>query len=97
VVALATSIGVASASSGWRRPLAGGGCVAAARGVAHLVSAWWLFGGRDFNPLAIVFQPLTWPRRFPFYRAFQAFKHGHPEEVERIGVNSWNCWMSSRQ
>jgi hypothetical protein len=49
------------------------------------VSLFRLFGGtRDFNPLAIVFQPLTWPRRFPFYRAFQAFKHGRPEEVERI-------------
>jgi len=41
-------------------------------------------GRRDFNPLAIVFQPLTWPRRFRFYPAFQAFKHGRPEGVERM-------------
>ena len=44
------------------------------------------FGGtRDFNPLAIVFEPFRWPRRFRFYPAFRAFKHGRPEEVERIG------------
>jgi hypothetical protein len=43
------------------------------------------FGGdRDFNPSAIVFQPLTWPRWFRFYHAFQAFKHGRPEEVEKM-------------
>src|SRR4051812_26444742 len=44
-----------------------------------------MFGGtREFNPIAIVFQPLTWPRRFRFYRAFRAFKQGHPKEVEQI-------------
>jgi len=49
------------------------------------VALFRLFAGRrNFNPLAIVFQPLTWPRRFPFYPAFQAFKHGRPEEVERM-------------
>ena len=49
------------------------------------VALFWFFGGsRDFNPLAIVFQPLAWPRRFRFYRAFRAFKHGRPEEVERM-------------
>jgi hypothetical protein len=41
-------------------------------------------GRREFSPLAIVFVPLTWPRRFRFYRAFRAFKHGRPEEVESI-------------
>ena len=41
-------------------------------------------GTRNFNPLAIVFQPLTWARRFTFYQAFNAFKHGRPEEVETI-------------
>jgi hypothetical protein len=49
------------------------------------VALFRFFGGtREFNPLAIVFQPLAWPRRFPFYRPFQAFKHGRPEEVERM-------------
>jgi hypothetical protein len=33
-------------------------------------------GTREFNPLAIVFQPLAWPRRFRFYAPFKAFKHG---------------------
>jgi hypothetical protein len=44
-----------------------------------------LFGGsRQFNPIAIVFEPLLWPRQFRFYRAFRSFKHGRPEEVERL-------------
>jgi hypothetical protein len=52
------------------------------------VALFTLFAGtRNFNPLAIVFQPLTWPRRFPFYPAFQAFKRGHPEEVERMRLD----------
>jgi hypothetical protein len=43
------------------------------------------FGGeREFNPLAVVFQPFRWPRRFRFYKPFKAFKHGRPEEVERL-------------
>jgi len=49
------------------------------------VALFRCFGGtREFNPLAIVFQPLAWPRRFRFYRAFQAFKHGHTHEVEDV-------------
>jgi hypothetical protein len=43
------------------------------------------FGGtREFNPLAIVFRPLAWPRQFRFYVPFQAFKHGRPQDVERM-------------
>jgi hypothetical protein len=38
----------------------------------------------EFNPLAIVFQPLAWPRRFRFYSPFKAFKHGRPQEVEEM-------------
>lgn len=41
-------------------------------------------GSREFNPLAIVFQPLAWPRRFRFYGPFKAFKHGRPQEVEEM-------------
>jgi hypothetical protein len=49
------------------------------------VALFKLFGGtREFNPLAIVFQPLAWPRRFRFYNPFQAFKHGRPQEVEEM-------------
>jgi hypothetical protein len=44
-----------------------------------------VFGGtRDFNPMAIVFEPLLWPRRFRFYKAFQSFKHGRPEDIETL-------------
>jgi hypothetical protein len=39
-------------------------------------------GTREFNPWAIVFQPLAWPRQFRFYGPFKAFKHGRPQEVE---------------
>jgi hypothetical protein len=41
-------------------------------------------GDRSFNPVAIVFEPLRWPRSFRFYKAFKASKHGRPEEVERL-------------
>jgi len=41
-------------------------------------------GTREFNPIAIVFEPLTWPRRFRFYRAFRSFKHGRRDEVETL-------------
>jgi hypothetical protein len=49
------------------------------------VALFRFFGGtREFNPMAIVFQPLTWPRRFRFYSPFKAFKHGRPQEVEEM-------------
>jgi hypothetical protein len=35
----------------------------------------------------VVFRPLAWPRRFRFYRPFQAFKHGRPQEVEEMRRN----------
>ena len=41
-------------------------------------------GSREFNPIAIVFEPLAWPRRFRFYKAFQNFKRGRPDEVETV-------------
>jgi hypothetical protein len=44
-----------------------------------------VFGGsRQFNPIAIVFAPWRWPRTFRFYKAFRSFKHGRPEDVERL-------------
>jgi hypothetical protein len=43
------------------------------------------FGGsRAFNPMAIVFEPWVWPKRFRFYTAFRSFKHGRTEDVERL-------------
>ena len=44
----------------------------------------WFAGTREFNPLAIVFQPFVWPRRFRFYGPFKAFKHGRPQAVENM-------------
>jgi hypothetical protein len=49
------------------------------------VALFRFFGGtREFNPLAIVFEPLAWPHRFRFYRPFLAFKQGRAEEVEQM-------------
>ena len=49
------------------------------------VTLFRVFGGtREFNPIAIVFQPWLWPRSFRFYKAFHSFKHGRPEDVERL-------------
>jgi hypothetical protein len=49
------------------------------------VALFHVFGGtREFNPMAVVFRPLAWPRRFRFYRPFQAFKHGRPQEVDEM-------------
>ena len=43
------------------------------------------FGGhREFNPMVIIVEPFSWPRQFRFYEAFRAFKHGRPEEVEKL-------------
>jgi hypothetical protein len=41
-------------------------------------------GTREFNPLAIVFQPFAWPRRFRFFTPFKAFKHGRSREVDEM-------------
>jgi len=46
-----------------------------------------VFGGsRKFNPIAIVFEPLLWPRTFRFYKAFRSFKHGRAQDVEKLGM-----------
>lgn len=29
-------------------------------------------------------EPLVWPRIFRFYKAFRSFKHGQPEDVEKL-------------
>ena len=48
-------------------------------------------GDRNFNPLVIVFEPFSWPRQFRFYEAFRAFKHGRPEEVEKLRQELFAC------
>jgi hypothetical protein len=49
------------------------------------VAAFRLFAGsREFNPLALVFQPFAWVRQFRFYGPLQAFKHGRPQEADAM-------------
>jgi hypothetical protein len=49
------------------------------------VALFRMFAGtREFNPLAIVFRPFAWPRRFRFYGPFQAYKHGRAGEVDEM-------------
>lgn len=53
--------------------------------VSLAVILFRVFGGsRNFNLIAIVFEPLVWPRIFRFYKAFRSFKHGQPEDVEKL-------------
>jgi hypothetical protein len=52
-----------------------------------------LGGQQDYTPMIMVFRPLRWPRFFRFYQPFRKYKHGQPEEVERL----WEaCWRSLR-
>ena len=41
-------------------------------------------GGRDFNPMVILFRPLRPALAFRFCSAFKDWKHGEPESVERL-------------
>jgi hypothetical protein len=41
-------------------------------------------GGRDFNPLVVLFRPLRRARTFRFWQAFKHWKRGHREPVERL-------------
>ena len=36
------------------------------------------------NPMAIVFRPARFRRGFQFWRPFRDFKHGKPQQVERM-------------
>jgi hypothetical protein len=47
--------------------------------------AFRFFGGsREFNPLAVVVQPLRWGKCFRFWKPFRDFKHGNPESLAKI-------------
>ena len=49
------------------------------------VRAFYSFGGRyDYNPLVVVFRPLRTARVFRFHRPFRDYKHGKPEQLERM-------------
>jgi hypothetical protein len=41
-------------------------------------------GGREFNPLVIVFRPFGRARSFRFWQPFQDWKRGYREPVERL-------------
>lgn len=41
-------------------------------------------GGREFNPLVIVFRPCARATLFRFWQPFQDLKHGYREPVERL-------------
>jgi hypothetical protein len=41
-------------------------------------------GSRDFNPIVIVFPPFEKAVLFRFFPAFQEFKHGKPDPLERM-------------
>lgn len=41
-------------------------------------------GDGEFNPMVIVFRPLRMSKKFRYWKAFKAYKHGKPEEVEAI-------------
>jgi hypothetical protein len=41
-------------------------------------------GGRDFNPMVVVFRPFRWAKAFRFRGAFQEHKHGKVDRLRRI-------------
>lgn len=41
-------------------------------------------GGREFNPLVIIFRPFARAKRFRFWQPFQDWKRGYKEPVERL-------------
>lgn len=41
-------------------------------------------GGRDFNPLVVLFQPFRRARTIRFWQAFKDWKRGYREPVERL-------------
>ena len=51
--------------------------------LAALVHSYFS-GGREFNPLAMVFKPFRWVKSFKFYKPFQDFKHGRRAGVEKM-------------
>ena len=44
----------------------------------------FLGGGREFNPMAIVFRPLQRPKLFRFYQPYKDFKHGDSAALDKL-------------
>jgi hypothetical protein len=41
-------------------------------------------GGRDFNPMVMLFRPFRGAKSFRFFPAFKAWKHGDTKKVEQL-------------
>ncbi|MCI0550042.1 MAG: hypothetical protein L0287_03730 [Anaerolineae bacterium] len=41
-------------------------------------------GSQNFNPIALIFRPFHVVKDYRFFEAFKEFKHGNPNEVEKI-------------
>jgi hypothetical protein len=49
------------------------------------VLAFRYFGGyRNFNPIGMVFRPFRFVKTYRFFEAFKEFKHGNPQNVEKL-------------
>ena len=48
-------------------------------------------GGGDFNPLVVLFQPLRLAKMFRFWSAFNDWKRGYKEPVERLTKELLAC------
>ena len=48
-------------------------------------------GGSDFNPLVVLFQPLRLAKMFRFWSAFNDWKRGYKEPVERLTKELLAC------
>ncbi len=54
-------------------------------------SVFRLFGGgREFNPLAVVFRPFRLGKVFRFFQPFRDLKRGRPEELARMELDFFN-------
>jgi hypothetical protein len=61
------------------------------------VRVFRFFGGRrEFNPLAVVVEPLCWGRTFRFWKAFRDAKHGNHEALRRVEAEFFKYLESSR-
>ena len=54
------------------------------RGTLPVLVFRFFGGSRDFNPLAVVFRPLRFARRFRFHEPFREYKHGKTESLARM-------------
>jgi hypothetical protein len=54
--------------------------------------AFRFFGGsREFNPLAVIVQPLRWAKCFRFWKPFRDFKHGKPDSLAKLESEFFEC------